>query len=82
MDLSPPSAQGKKTAEAIQQEIAREVDQLLRIVVFNGRRKSAILELGPTEMTVRSRHASGRGNDSDQAAGICGPGRRSADRPL
>ena len=44
---------GKKTAEAIQQEVAREVDQLLR-VIFNGRRKSGHLDLEAIEMAVRS----------------------------
>src|ERR1017187_2066166 len=44
---------GKKTAEAIQQEITREVSQLLR-VIFNGRRQTGHLELEATEMLVRS----------------------------
>jgi hypothetical protein len=43
----------KKTAEAIQQEVAREVNQLLR-VIFNGRRQSGRLDLEATEMVVRS----------------------------
>ena len=37
-------AGGKKTAEAIHQEVAREVDQLLR-VIFSGRRKTGRLDL-------------------------------------
>ena len=44
---------GKKTAEAIRQEIAREVDQLLR-VVFQDRRKTGRLDLEATEMAVRA----------------------------
>src|ERR1017187_2627124 len=44
---------GKKTAEAIQQEITREVSQLLR-VILNGRRQTGHLELEATEMLVRS----------------------------
>lgn len=44
---------GKKTAEAIGQEIAREVDQLLR-VLFQARRKTGRLDLEAIEMAVRS----------------------------
>src|ERR1019366_1759304 len=44
---------GKKTAEAIQQEITREVSQLLR-VILNDRRPAGHLELEATEMLVRS----------------------------
>ena len=44
---------GKKTAEAIRQEVAREVDQLLQ-VIFSGRRKSGHLDLEAIEMAVRS----------------------------
>lgn len=43
----------KKTAEAIRQEIAREVDQLLR-VVFHERRRTGHLDLEATEMALRS----------------------------
>jgi len=43
----------KKTAEAIQQEIAREVGQLLR-TIFTGRRKAGQLDLEAVEMLVRS----------------------------
>jgi len=39
--------QRKKTADAIRQEIASEIDQLLRIV-FNGRRKTGRLDLEAT----------------------------------
>ena len=39
--------------ETIRQEIAREVDQLLR-VVFQDRRKRGRLDLEATEMAVRS----------------------------
>src|SRR5664280_78711 len=46
-------ARGKKTAEAIRQEVAREVDQFLR-VIFSGRRKSGHLDLEAIEMAVRS----------------------------
>jgi hypothetical protein len=44
---------GRKTAEAIRQEVAREVDQLLR-VIFRGRRKTGRLDLEAIEMAVRS----------------------------
>lgn len=44
---------GKKTAEAIRQEVAREIDQLLR-VIFSGRRKAGRLDLEAVEMAVRS----------------------------
>ena len=47
------SRTGKKTAEAIHQEVAREVDQLLR-VIFTGRRKTGRLDLEAVEMAVRS----------------------------
>src|ERR1035441_7464748 len=63
---------GKKTAEAIQQEITREVSQLLR-VILNGRRPAGHLELEATEMLVRSamHHAGqlalGRGPARDHA---------------
>jgi len=43
----------KKRAEAIRQEVAREVDQLL-CVVFNGRRKTGRLDLEAIEMAVRA----------------------------
>jgi hypothetical protein len=46
-------ARGKKTAEAIRQEITREVDQLLRII-FHGRRKTGHLDLEDIEMLMRS----------------------------
>src|ERR1035441_5086428 len=46
-------AAGKKTAETIQREVAREVDRLLR-VIFNGRRKTGRLDLEAIEMAVRS----------------------------
>ena len=42
----------EKTAEAIQREVAREVDQLG--VIFSGRRKSGHLDLEAIEMAVRS----------------------------
>jgi hypothetical protein len=44
---------GKKTQDAILQEIAREIDRLL-CVIFNGRRKTERLDLEAIEMTVRS----------------------------
>jgi hypothetical protein len=44
---------GKKTAEAIRQEITHEVDQLLR-VIFQDRRKTGRLDLEATEMAMRS----------------------------
>ena len=43
----------KKTAEVIQREIAREVDQLLR-VVFSARNKTGLVDLEAIEMAVRS----------------------------
>src|SRR6185369_7569323 len=44
---------GKKTAEAIQKEVTREVEQLLRIA-FGARRKTGRLDLEALEMAVRS----------------------------
>ena len=44
---------GKKTAEAIQKEVAREVDQLLR-VVFRDRRASGHFDLESVEAAIRS----------------------------
>src|ERR1019366_3185458 len=46
-------ARGKKTAGTIRQEVAREVDQFLR-VIFSGRRRSGHLDLEAIEMAVRS----------------------------
>ena len=46
-------AAGKKTAEAIRQEVTREVEQLLR-AIFTGRRKTGRLDLEAIEMAVRS----------------------------
>ncbi len=43
----------KKTAETIRREVAREVDQLLR-VIFQERRKTGRLDLEATEMALRS----------------------------
>src|SRR5437879_3227611 len=43
----------KKTAESIRREVAREVDQLLR-VVFQERRKTGHLDLEATEMALRA----------------------------
>jgi hypothetical protein len=52
-------AGGKKTAQAIRQEVAREVEQLLR-TVFNGVHKTGHLDLEAVEMLVRSAmHAAG-----------------------
>jgi hypothetical protein len=48
-----PESAGKKTAEVIRQEVAREVDQLLR-AIFNGRHKTGRLDLEAIEMAVRS----------------------------
>ena len=44
---------GKKTAGAVQQEVAREIDRILR-VIFNGRSKSGRLDWEAIEMAVRS----------------------------
>ena len=44
---------GKKTAAAIHEEIAREVDQWLH-VLFNGRRKTGHVDLEASEMMMRS----------------------------
>lgn len=49
----PGIAAGKKTAEAIQREIASEVTQLLRLV-FSERRKTGRLDLEAIEMAVRA----------------------------
>jgi hypothetical protein len=46
-------AAGKKTADAIQQEVAREIEQLLR-TLFTGVRKTGHLDLEAVEMLVRS----------------------------
>jgi hypothetical protein len=46
-------ATGKKTADAICQEVTREVDQLLR-VIFNAGRKTGRVDLEAIEMAVRS----------------------------
>ena len=46
-------AQQEKTAETIQQKVAREVDQPLT-VIFNGRRKTGRLDLEAIKMAVRS----------------------------
>jgi len=43
----------EKTAEITHQEVAREVDQLLR-VIFSGRRKTSHLDLDAIDMAVRS----------------------------
>ena len=43
----------KKTAEAIQKEVTREVEQLLRIL-FSARRKTGHFDLEAIEMAVRS----------------------------
>ena len=48
--LSPEEKNGGRRSD---QEVTREVDQLLR-VVFNGRRQSGRLDLEATEMAVRS----------------------------
>ena len=43
----------KKTANAIQQEVTREIEQLLR-TIFTGVRKSGPVDLEALEMLVRS----------------------------
>jgi hypothetical protein len=43
----------KKTTDAIQQEVAREVEQLLR-TILTGLRKTGQLDLEAIEMSVRS----------------------------
>jgi hypothetical protein len=48
-----PLAAGKKTAETIRQEVAREVNQLLQ-VIFQERRKTGRLDLEATEIALRS----------------------------
>jgi len=48
-----PLAGGKKTAEAIRQEVTREVEQLVG-ALFTGRRKTGHLDLEAVEMLVRS----------------------------
>src|SRR6266853_973138 len=44
---------GKKTAAAVHEEIAREIDQWLR-VLFRGQRKTGHLDLEAVEMMVRA----------------------------
>jgi hypothetical protein len=44
---------GKKTAEVIQQEVAREINQLLQLI-FSQRRKTGHLDLEAVEMAIRS----------------------------
>ena len=46
-------AGGKKTADAIQKEVTREVEQLLR-VLFQDRRKTERLDMEAIEMAMRS----------------------------
>ena len=48
-----PERAGKKRAEAIQREVAREVEQLLR-TIFTGLRKTGHVDLEAIEMLVRS----------------------------
>jgi hypothetical protein len=48
-----PVTTGKKTAETICQEVARQVDQLRR-VIFQDRRKTDRLDLEAIEMAMRS----------------------------
>ena len=48
-----PSDPGKKTAETIQQEVAREIEQLLRLI-FGERRKPGRLDFEAIEMAIRS----------------------------
>jgi len=51
----------EKTLEAIQKEVIREVDQLLR-VAFSARRKTGCLDLEALEITVRpAMHQAGAG---------------------
>src|SRR6266478_4936057 len=87
-----PSLRRKKTAEAIQQEVAREVNQLLR-VIFSGIRRSGHLDLEATEMVVRSAmHQAGASvlakllrfaaPDADQRAIPCSCGRKAHYREL
>src|SRR5271156_96685 len=86
------SRRRKKTAEAIQQEVAREVNELLR-VIFNGRRQSGHLDLEATEMVVRSvMHQAGASvltrllcfasPDADQRTIPCACGRQAHYREL
>ena len=63
-------------AAAIRQEVAREVDQLLR-VIFNDRRRTGRLDLEAIEMAVRSAmHQAGAAALTEL------PGRRSTDPSL
>ena len=59
--------------EAIRQEIAREVDQLLR-VIFSGRHKTGHLDLEAVEVTVRFGHASRRCSGLDRTPPVAGTG--------
>lgn len=49
----PAGSEQKKTAEAIRQEVAREIEQLLR-TIFTGIRKTGHVDLEAVEMLVRS----------------------------
>src|SRR6266478_1257504 len=69
-------ATGEKTAEAIQQEVAREVAQLLRII-FSGRCKTGRLDLEATEMVVRSAMYQAGATALTQTAGVRCSGQRS-----
>jgi hypothetical protein len=71
------SRRRKKTTGAIQQEVAREVSQLLR-VIFNGRRQSGRLDLEATEMVVRSvMHQAGASDSTGRAVYVLMDGRTS-----
>ena len=72
---------GKKTAEAVRQEVALEVDQILRIV-FQDRRKSGRLDLEAIEMAVRSAMRSRRRRDVDRFTEVRGAGGGAAGGPL
>jgi hypothetical protein len=83
-------AGGKKTAEAIRQEVAREVDQLLR-AVFTGMGKTGHLDLEAVEMLIRSAmHRAGasaltqflRFPEPDQRTIPCACGRQARYREL
>jgi hypothetical protein len=80
IEEQPPSAQ-KKTAEAIQQEIAKEVSSLLRLV-FTDARRSGHLDLEALETATRSathgchHRQAPRDRDLDVEGTRCSPGVR------
>ena len=74
-------AAGKKTAEAIRQEVAREVDQFLR-VIFQRSPQDGASGSGSHRDGGAFGHAPRWRHRSERTAAIPGPGRRTADHSL